>query len=214
MNSHKVIRALHANFWLNAIGLLVSFGATVILVRTMAPALFAQYSAIIAIVSLATLVFEAGANSGLTRYLPEAGKDGARGTFYRRMQRRRWLAALACSAALIAFGPMYARSTQFHNLAAMPWMFVLVAGIVSAGLVRLLAHYGLLALFEAKTALMIQQGFIVGRAILLAGIALAGGGLASLISALLVLGVIEAMVVNHRLWALIGREQAPVSTAL
>ena len=213
MSSHKIIRALHANLWLNAAGILISFGATVVLVRTMAPALFAEYSAVIGIVSLATLVFEAGANSGLTRYLSEAGRDHARGTFFRRMMRRRWLAAFACAVALIAFGPMYARSTQFEGLTAQPWIFVAVAAIVAAGLVRLLAHYGLLALFETKTALVIQQGFVVLRALTLASIALAGGGLVWLVGALLVLALAEAGWVNFRLWQHIGDEQAPVSNA-
>ncbi|MEI6349706.1 MAG: oligosaccharide flippase family protein [Verrucomicrobiota bacterium] len=213
MSSHKIIRALHANLWLNAAGLVISFAATVVLVRTMAPALFAEYSAVIGIVTLATLVFEAGANSGLTRYMSEAERAHARGTFFRRMLFRRWLAAFACGVALIVFGPMYARSTQFSGLAAQPWIFVCVAAIVAAGLVRLLAYYGLLALFETKTALLIQQGFVVLKAVSLAAIALAGGGLVWLVSAVLVLAVVEAGWVNFRLWQHIGAERKPISKA-
>ncbi len=206
----KVISALHANWFLNAAGLFLSYGASIVIVRSMAPALYAEYAAVIAIIGLATLVFEAGANSGLTRYLTTAADLRARGTFYRRMQSRRWLAAGACAVALIALGPVYARSTQFASLAAKPWIFVLIAGIVASTLTRLLAHYGLLALFEAKTALLLQQGFLVGRSLALALIALGGGGLWALIGAFFASTVIEAAVVHHRLWRLIGGERAPL----
>lgn len=211
--SQKIISALHANWWLNLAGLLFSFGASVVLVRAMPAGLFAEYGAVIAMIGLATLVFEVGANSGLTRYLKEAGDQHARGTFYVRMQRRRWLAALACGVALAAFGPMYARSTQFANLAAEPWLFALIAAIVAATLTRLLAHYGLLALFETKVALLLQQGFLVGRSVILALIALAGGGLFALVGAMVAIGCIEALIVHHRLWKLIGAERAPVPAA-
>ena len=211
--SQKIISALHANWWLNLAGLLLSFGASVVLVRTMPSGLYAEYGVVIAMIGLATLVFEAGANSGLTRYLKEAGEQHARGTFYRRMQRRRWLAALACGVALAVFGPMYARSTQFASLAAQPWLFALIAAIVAASLTRLLAHYGLLALFESKTALLLQQGFLVLRSVALALIALAGGSLLALVGAMLALGLIEALVVHRRLWRLIGAERAPVATS-
>ena len=89
VSSEKILSALRANWVLNALGLLLSFGASVVLVRAIPRELFAQYAAVLAIVGVATLVFEAGANSGLTRYLREASECGAAGTFYLRMQRRR-----------------------------------------------------------------------------------------------------------------------------
>ena len=209
----KIVSALHANWCLNAVGLLLSYGASIVLVRAMPPELYAQYAAVIASIGIATLVFEAGANSGLTRYLTEAGQQGARGTFYRRMQHRRWLAALACGAVLMAFGPMYARATRFENLAGQPWLFVIIAAIVAGSLTRLLPHYGLLALFEAKTALLFQQGFLVVRSVVLALVALAGGTLLQLTAALLAITVLEALLVHDRFWRLVGAERAPVSSA-
>ena len=212
-SSQKIISALHANWWLNLAGLLLSFGASVVLVRAMPSGLYAEYGAVLAMIGLATLVFEAGANSGLTRYLNEAGEQHARGTFYRRMQYRRWLAAAACAGALIAFGPMYARHTQFVSLAEQPWLFALIAVIVATSLTRLLAHYGLLALFETKAALLLQQSFLVLRSVVLAVIALAGGGLLALVAALVAIAVLEALMVHRRLVRLIGEERAPLSTA-
>jgi len=206
----KVISALHANWFLNAAGLFLSYGASIVIVRAMAPALYAEYAAVIAIIGLATFVFEAGGNSGLTRYLATAADLQARGTFYRRMQSRRWLAAGACAVALLALGPLYARTTQFATLAVQPWMFVLIAGIVAGTLTRLLAHYGLLALFEAKTALLLQQGFLVGRSFVLAVVTLLGGGLWALVAVFLASTVLEAAVVHHRLWRLIGAERTPL----
>lgn len=203
----KVISALHANWFLNAAGLFLSYGASIVIVRAMQPALYAEYAAVIAIIGLATFVFEAGGNSGLTRYLATAADLQARGTFYRRMQSRRWLAAGACAVVLIALGPLYARTTQFATLAVQPWMFVLIAGIVAGTLTRLLAHYGLLALFEAKTALLLQQGFLVGRSLALAAVALMGGGLWAIVGVFLAGTVIEAAVVHQRLWRLIGAER-------
>ncbi len=213
ISSQKIISALHANWWLNVAGLLLSFAASVVLVRTMPANLYAEYGAVVAMIGLATLVFEAGANSGLTRYLAEAAQQHARGTFYRRMQRRRWLAAALCAVALIAFGPMYAGHTQFARLNAQPWIFAAIAAIVAATLVRLLAHYGLIALFETRTALLLQQGFQIARSAALAGIALAGGTLAHLVAGLLALAALEAILVHSRLWRLIRDERAPLATA-
>jgi glycosyltransferase involved in cell wall biosynthesis len=164
-SSSKIISALQANWWLNLAGLLLSFLASVVLVRAIPRELFAQYAAVLAIVGVATLVFEAGANSGLTRYLREASECGATGTFYLRMQRRRWIAAIICAVAVILLGPIYARSTQLGGAASERWVFICVAVLVAATLTKLLAHYGLLALFEAKTALLLQQGFLVFRSV-------------------------------------------------
>lgn len=208
--SDKIVSAVRANWLLNATGLVLSFCGSVVLVRAVPPGLYAQYAAVLAIIGLATLVFEAGANSGLTRYLSEAAQLCARGTFYLRMQFRRALAALVCGIALVAFGPMYARATQFETLAAQPWLFMLIAAIVVGSLTKLLAHYGLLALFETKTALLLQQGFLVLRAVALALIALAGGGLIELVTGLLVIAVVEAIVIHRRLWRFIGAERATV----
>jgi O-antigen/teichoic acid export membrane protein len=208
--SQKILAALHANWSLNLIGLLLSYGASIVLVRAMHPELFAEYAAAIGLIALASLVFEAGANSGLTRYLAEAEKQGARGTFYRRMQSRRWLAAVGCVAVLGLLGPLYARSTHFDALTAQPWLFAIVGATVAATLLRLLAHYGLIALFETKAALLLQQGFQVGRAVLLAGIALVGGSLAHLLGTLLALAAIEALIVHRRFWGMIREERAPL----
>jgi O-antigen/teichoic acid export membrane protein len=213
MSSQKIISALHANWWLNLVGLLISFCTSVVLVRTMPVELYAQYAAVLAMISLATLIFEAGANSGLTRYLTEASQQNARGTFYRCMQRRRWLAAALCAAVLIAFGPIYARHTQFKNLTTQPWLFVLIAAVVATTLTRLLAHYGLLALFESKAALLFQQGFQITRSGTLALIALAGGRLMHLVLGLLAIACLEALLVHRQLWRIIRTERAPVSRA-
>ena len=209
--SHKIVSALHANWWLNIAGLALSFLASVVLVRTIKPELFAQYAAVVAIIGVATLVFEAGANSGLTRYLREALESRAAGTFYLRLLRRRWLAAVACAAALLFFGPIYARATQLGALAAEQWVFVLAAMIVAASLSKLLAHYGLLALFESKTALLLQQGFLVLRSVVLATVGVFGGGLWELLWALVLVTAIEALIVHCRFWRFIRKERAPVS---
>jgi len=160
-SSSKIISALHANWWLNLAGLLFSYLASVVLVRAIPRELFAQYAAVLAIVGVATLVFEAGANSGLTRYLREASECGAVGTFYLRMQRRRWVAAIICAVAVVLLGPIYARSTQLGAAASERWVFICVAVLVAATLTKLLAHYGLLALFEAKTALLFRVAYVV-----------------------------------------------------
>jgi len=210
-SSRKIISALHANWWLNLAGLLLSFLASVVLVRAVPRELFAQYAAVLAIVAVATLVFEAGANSGLTRYLREASEHGAAGTFYLRMQRRRWVAAVICAVAVVLLGPIYARSTQLGAAASERWVFTCVAVIVAATLIKLLAHYGLLALFEAKTALLLQQGFLVFRSVSLAAIGLLGGGLPALVGALLAITILEALLVHWRFWLLIRQERAPIS---
>jgi hypothetical protein len=212
-NSSKIVSALHANWWINLAGLLISFGAGVVLVRAMPKALYAEYGAVLAMLSLAMLVFEAGANSGLTRYLNEAGQQQARGSFYRQMQIRRWLAGALCGAVLISLGPIYARSTHLAQHAGTPWLFILMAGIVAVSLTKLLAHYGLLALFETRSALLLQQFFLIARSVVLAAIALLGGTLLHLVTALLVIAGVEALMVHRRLWKIIGAEQEPIPSA-
>ncbi|HEV3410727.1 MAG TPA: oligosaccharide flippase family protein, partial [Chthoniobacterales bacterium] len=212
MSSQKIISALHANWWLNLAGLLFSYLGSIVLVRAIPHELFAQYAAVLAIIGVASFVFEAGANSGLTRYLREASERGASGSFYLRMQRRRWIAALVCAIAVIFIGPIYARSTQLGSAAAERWVFVAIALIVAATLTKLLAHYGLLALFETKTALLIQQSFLVLRSAVLATIGLLGGGFAGLVAALLAITVLEAFLAHRRLWRLIREQREPVAT--
>jgi len=109
-------------------------------------------------------------------------------------------------------GPIYARSTQLGGAASERWVFICVAVLVAATLTKLLAHYGLLALFEAKTALLLQQGFLVLRSVSLAAIGLLGGGLAGLVGALLAITILEALLVHWRFWRLIREERAPIST--
>jgi hypothetical protein len=129
------------------------------------------------------------------------------------MQRRRWVAAIICAVAVVLVGPIYARSTQLGGAASERWVFICLAALVAATLTKLLAHYGLLALFEAKTALLLQQGFLVLRSVSLAAIGLLGGGLAALVGALLAITILEALLVHWRLWRLIREERAPISTA-
>lgn len=210
--SGKVVAALQANWWLSSAGLVLSFCASIVLVRVMSQELYAQYATILAMVSLTTLVFEAGANSGLTRYMSEAARYRARASFYLGMQRRRWYAALACSAALVLFGPIYAKASNWNALGLESWLFIGIAAVVVAGLLRLLAHYGLMALFEAKSALLLQQGFMVGRALLLALVASSGGGIKVLLAGLLVTNIVEAFVVHRRLWRILGAETAELPT--
>ena len=92
------------------------------------------------------------------------------------MQRRRWIAAIICAVAVVLLGPIYARSTQLGAAASERWIFICVAVLVAATLTKLLA------LFEAKTALLLQQGFLVLRSVSLAAIGLLGGGLAALVA--------------------------------
>jgi O-antigen/teichoic acid export membrane protein len=210
VSSQKILTAVRHNWWLNALGMALSFCATVVLVRTLTQDLYAQYAAVLAMVWLATLVFEGGANSGLTRYMAEAGQAGARGSFYRALQHRRWVIALTLSAVLIALGPVYAGLTGFTSLAEEPVLFVAIAGIVVASLTRALARCGLLALFETRNAILWEQVFVVCRAGLLAAIALLGGGLWHLCAGVLALSVIEAASTDLRLWGHIGQERQPL----
>lgn len=209
----KILSAVRHNWRLSLLGLALSFAASVALVRTLSPEVFAQYSAVLAIIGVATLVFEAGANSGLTRYLREAGEQNARGTFFRKMQARRALAAVGCAAALAAFGPAYARLTDLGLDAAPAWLFLLIAAIVAGSLAKLLAHYGLLALFESRMALLLQQAFLILRSGALAAVGFAGGGLTVLVGTLLAVTCLEAGVVNARLWRIIAAERAPLPAA-
>src|SRR5438046_9395452 len=112
VSSEKILSAARHNWWLNSLGFALSFVASVVLVRVIPRELFAQYAAVLAIVGVATLVFEAGANSGLTRYLREASECGAAGTFYLRMQRRRWVAAIVCAVAVAMLGRVCSRANQ------------------------------------------------------------------------------------------------------
>ena len=163
----------------------------------------------LAIIGVTTFVFEAVPIAGSRATFTKPRSTG-RADFYRRMQGRRAIAALLCAGVLLTVGPHYARATHFATLAAAPWLFASIAAIVAATLLRLLAHYGLLALFEVRTALLFQQGFQIVRAFVLAAVALAGGTLAQIVIALLVVVTIEAVLVHSALWRQIRAERAPL----
>lgn len=210
VSSQKILTAVRSNWWLNTLGLALSFCATVVLIRALPPELYAQYAAVLAMVFLCTLIFDAGGNSGLTRYLAEAGQCGARGSFYLALQRRRWLLSLAVGGLLIVLGPWYAGAANFGSLTEEPWLFVAIALIVVASLTRGLAHYGMVALFETRRAILWEQFFLVSRAGLLGAVALLGGSLWDLVAALLALHVLEAAWADWRLRRVIGAERAPL----
>lgn len=212
VSSEKILTAARSNWWLNALGMAVSFCATIVLVRTLAPELYTQYAAVLAMVWLCTLVFEAGGNSGLTRYMVEAGRANARGSFYSALRLRRWLIALVLSGAVIGVGPWYAGVTGLTALAEDPSLFIPIAGIAVASLTRGLAHYGMIALFETRSAVLWEQGFGVLRAIVIMGIALLGGALWHLVFGLLSLHVLEAACADRRLCRLIGQERDVLPT--
>ena len=75
VSSEKILSAARHNWWLNGLGFALSFVGSVVLVRVLPPHVYGQYFALLAVAAMATLVFEVGANSGLTRYLPEAAKQ-------------------------------------------------------------------------------------------------------------------------------------------
>lgn len=214
VSSHKMVSAVRATWWLSAVGLVFSFSATVVLVRAMSPDLYAQYAAVLAIISLATLVFEGGANSGLTRYMAEAIRHEASGTFYRAMLWRRWILSAVLGAVLIVTGPVYARSTSFEGLAANPLLFVPITLIIIASLTRLLAHYGLLAMFEMRRALMWEKLFLVFRSTSLATVALFDGTLWHLVYVLLTIIIIESINLDFQLWRLIRQQRAALPQGL
>ena len=66
VTSQKILCAVRGNWLLNAAGLVLSFCGSVVLVRTIPPRLYAQYAAVLAIVGVATLVFEAGAREAMS----------------------------------------------------------------------------------------------------------------------------------------------------
>ena len=72
---------------------------------------------------------------------------------------------------------------------------------------RVLAHYGLLALFETRNALLWEQAFLICRSILLAVIALLGGTLWHLVLGLLAISLADAVSADVRLWRLIRHER-------
>jgi O-antigen/teichoic acid export membrane protein len=207
VSSQKVLSAVRSNWLYNAAGLLLSFCASILLVRALPPQLFAQYSAVLAIIAISTLVFDAGATSGMMRFLAEASQFEARGSFYRTMQRRRWMVAALMIALLIGVGPFYARATKFSSLADQPGIFIPVALIAASMMTRVLAHYGLLALFETRKALLWEQAFLVCRAVVLAVIAMLGGTLWHLVLGLLAVSLADAVSADIRLSRLIRHER-------
>ena len=66
VTSQKILSAVRGNWLLNAAGLVLSFRSSVVLVRAIPPGLYAQYAAVLAIVGVATLVFEAGAREAMS----------------------------------------------------------------------------------------------------------------------------------------------------
>ncbi len=185
-----------------------------VLVRAMSVGLYAEYCALGAMVGLATFLFEAGANSGLTRYLREAQGCGARERFYRRLLRGRVVAGVLCAGALWVLGPLYGGQTGMEALQGRGWMYAGI-GLVAAGtLGRLLGHYGLMALFDVRRGLMLQQGFAVGRALVAAGLAWTGFGLEAVVGCWAVLVWVEAFCVHRCFLARVAGEDGPLPEGL
>ncbi len=199
--------ARHNWFW-SAIGLVVAMAGTVVATRVLGPGRFSEYATALSIVALINLLADAGANSGVVRFMGVAREKGARGTFYVEMQRRRIWVCLAVAAGVVLGVPPYLRNTPFFSLAGDLWFVVAIAVIAISQLLRNLGHYALLSMFEHRVALARQTLFAVGKSLVIAGVAILGGQTRWLVVALAVVSIGEAWVAHASVWSRIRNERA------
>lgn len=209
-DSSKIVSAFKTNSILSIMGLGISFGANLLLVRSIRPELFAEYAAVLGIVVITTMIAEAGGYSGFTQYLPEARKAAACGTFYRALQRRRLVISSFLPPLFMVFGPIYGAKTKFTDLVDDRILFGLIGVVVCASLFRALSHFSLLALFKNKQALLIQHVFTVLKSISAVIVCLAGGGLFHLVLSLALFALLESFTLDWHVKTEIGSEKNPL----
>lgn len=201
------LRAARANLLLAPIGTVLAVITSILIARWLGPEIYADYATLLALVAWLLLLAESGCNAGLGRFLGEAGALNARGSLYLSLQYRRWAIALILTFSLIWLGPVWAESVGLPEARWQPASFVMVGLLATVMLHGQLASTTLLTTFSHGRVLLTNQLMTITRALILAMLAGVLREPAALVTALLVLAVMEAWILHRAALGQIGHER-------
>ena len=202
------LRAARANLLLAPIGTVLAVITSILIARWLGPEIYADYATLLALVTWLLLLAESGCNAGLGRFLGEAGALNARGSLYLSLQYRRWAIALILAISLIWFGPVWAKSVGLSEARWQPASFMMVGLLAAVMLHGQLASSALLTTFTHGRVLLTNQLMTITRALILAMLAGVLREPGALVTALLVLAVMEAWILHRATLVQIGHERA------
>jgi O-antigen/teichoic acid export membrane protein len=208
------VRAVRANAIVSAAGVLASAAATVVLVRVLAPALYADYMSAQAIILTVTLIAEGGVSAAFTRYMAPMEKIGAAGTLYTLMLRRRLVSATLAAAGVMLLGPVWARISSLDPHVWNLRVFAVLAALTVIGLVQVIPYYGLIALLRHGEAGITLQGAMLLRTLALATAAVLGANLLQLMLTSLSIAVCSMVWLLLRVHRLVSPQRAELTEAV
>lgn len=172
-----LLNAARANIFLSVTNIFVALIGNIILVRVLSPAVYGEYATMLSIVAWGLIIFEAGGNSGLMRFLPELERFRSRGGFLVRIIRLRLMVGIIVVALMFLCGPLWVR---YAGLSADIWsrmVFVALGCTIAAGLIGLPAQFAMLSIFQHRSALAVSQAIAITRVVIVAVCAWYGAAL-------------------------------------
>lgn len=203
----SALPAARANVLLAPVGAVLALIASAVVARALGPETYADYAALMALVSWLLILAEGGCNNGLGRFLAEAGVLEARGSLYFSLQYRRWALALILAFSLVWFGPIWAKSVGLPEERWQPVSFVMAGLLAAVMLHGQLASSVMLTAFQHKHVLLVNQLMTIARALVLVLLAGTLREPVMLVAALLSLAVVEAWILHHAVSIQIGHER-------
>ncbi len=202
--------AARANLLLAPIGTVLAVIASVAIARWLGPEGYADFATLMALVTWLLILGESGCNVGLGRYLHEAQALNARGRLYWALQFRRWTISLALTIPLILLGPVWAESAGLQVDRWQSVAFSLV-GLLSAVMLHgQLASSAMINVFRHGRVLLLSQSMTIVRAVALGVLAGLVREPVVLVSALLVVAIVETVLLHRAASMEFRLEQAPL----
>jgi O-antigen/teichoic acid export membrane protein len=202
--------AARTNLFLAPWGTGISVIASILVARWLGPEGYADFATLMALVTWLLILGESGCNVGLGRYLHEAQALNARGSLYRALQFRRWAAALMLAVLVIWLGPRWAETAELQVDQWQPVAFGLV-GLLSAVMLHgQLASSAMINAFRHGQVLLLSQSMTIVRALALGGIAGLVREPVVLVSALLIVAILETFLLHRAASMEFCLEQEPL----
>lgn len=205
----RMVNAARANFLVSASSVLVAFASSVVVVRSLGATDFADYATLLGMLTWALLIFEAGGNSGLMRFFPEAERIQARAALLRKVLRLRLATGILAGLLLVLAGPLWVQQGNLPPDTWSPGVFIALAAALTAGLVGLPAQFALLAEFRHGAALLINQAMNLLRSVAVAMVAWRAPSLELLALTVAAVAILEAALYHYMLWPQLKEDLQP-----
>jgi len=201
------LRAARANLLLAPIGTVLAVISSILVARWLGPEAYADYATLMALVAWLLILAESGCNTGLGRFLGEAGVLNARGSLYLSLQYRRWAVALILAFSLALLGQIWARAVDLPAERWQPLSFTMVGLLAAVMLHGQLASSAMLTAFRHKRVLLTNQSMTIARALVLVLLAGLLREPVMLVAALLSLAIVESWLLHRATIAQLGHER-------